>query len=79
MVYNPNGKSYLNKFKYQTVTSYCYLGGTIKYSGSIGGFSNVLMDKGRKASFKIKKSVGLNNPCSLLENLFATLVVPVIL
>jgi hypothetical protein len=40
------------------------------------------MEKGRKAWFKIKKtvtSVGLNNPCILLEKLFDTLVVPIIL
>ena len=83
MVFNSNGKSYLNKFKYQdcvleTVKSYCYLDVTIKYSGCIGGSSNLLMEKGRKAFFKIKKSVGLNNPCSLLEKLFDTLVIPVI-
>ena len=56
MVFNSNGKSYLNKFKYQdcvleTVKSYCYLGMTIKYSGSIGGSSNLLMEKSRKAFF----------------------------
>jgi hypothetical protein len=28
------------------------------------------MEKGRKAWFKIKKTVGLNNPCNLLEKLF---------
>ena len=54
MVFNSNGKSYLNKFKYQdcvleTVKSYCYLGVPIKYSGSTGGSSNLLMEKGRKA------------------------------
>ena len=47
----------------ETVKSYCYFGVTFKYSGHIGGSSNLLMEKGRKASFKIKKSIGLNNPC----------------
>ena len=37
------------------------------------------MEKGRKAWFKIKKSVGINNPCNLLEKLFDSLVVPIIL
>ena len=37
------------------------------------------MEKDRKAFLKIKKSVGLNNPCSLLEKLFHALVLPVIL
>jgi hypothetical protein len=36
------------------------------------------MEKGRKAWFKIKKTVGLNNPCNLLEKHFDTLVVPII-
>ena len=37
------------------------------------------MEKGRKAWFKIKKIVGLNNPCNPLEKLFDTLVVSIIL
>ena len=52
---------------------------TIKYSGRIGGSSKLLMENDRKAFFKIKMSIGLNNPCGLLEQLFDTLVVPVIL
>ena len=72
-VFSSNGKSHLNKFKYQdcvleTVKSNCYLDATIKYSGSIDDSSNLLMEKGRKAFFKIKTSVWLNNPCSLLES-----------
>ena len=37
------------------------------------------MEKGRKAFFKIKQCVGFNNPCSLLEKLFDSLVSPIIL
>ena len=37
------------------------------------------MEKGRKAWFKIKKTITLNNPCNLLEKLFDSLVVPIIL
>ena len=53
MVVNSNGKSCLNTLKYhdyvlETVKFYCYLGVTIKYSGSIGGSSNLIMEKGRK-------------------------------
>ena len=59
--------------------SYCYLGVTIKYTGNLNISSKLLMEKGRKAWFKIKKTVGLNNPCNLLEKLFDTLVVPIIL
>ena len=84
MVFNSNGKSHVYIFKYkdfilETVKSYCYLGVTITYSGHIGGSSKLLMEKGRKAFFKIKNSSGLNNPCRLLEKLFDTLVVPVVL
>ena len=86
MVLNSNGKSHVNTFKckdfiLETVNSYCYLGVTIKYSyfGHIGGSSKLLITKGRKAFFDIKKSLELNNPCGLLEILFDTLVVPVIL
>jgi hypothetical protein len=32
------------------------------------------MEKGRKAWFKIKKTIGQNNPCDFLEKLFDTLV-----
>jgi hypothetical protein len=37
------------------------------------------MEKGRKAWFKIKKTITLNNPGNLLEKLFDSLVVPIIL
>jgi hypothetical protein len=37
------------------------------------------MEKGRKAWFKIKKTITLNNPCNLLEKLFDSQVVPTIL
>ena len=37
------------------------------------------MEKGRKAWFKIKKTITLNNPCNLLKKLFDSLVVPIIL
>jgi hypothetical protein len=37
------------------------------------------MEKGRKVWFKIKKTITLNNPCNLLEKLFDSLVVPIIL
>ena len=52
MVFYSNGKSHVNTFKYkdfilETVKSYCYLGVTVKYSGHIGSFSKLLMEKGR--------------------------------
>jgi hypothetical protein len=36
----------------------------------------MLMDKARKAYFKIKKTVGLDNSCGLLEKPFDSLVSP---
>ena len=37
------------------------------------------MEKARKAYFKIKKTIGLDNPCKLLEKLFDSLVAPILL
>ena len=36
--------------------------------------SSLLMEKGRKAYFKIKKCIGFDNPCILLEKLFYALI-----
>ena len=84
IVFNSNGKSYLNRFKFknniiETVKSYCYLGVTLKYTGNLNSSSKILMEKGRKAWFKIKKYIGLNNSCIFLEKLFDTLINPIIL
>ena len=59
MVFNSNGKSHVNTFKYkdfilETVKSYSYLGVTIKYSGHIGDSSKVLMENGRKEFLRSK-------------------------
>ena len=37
------------------------------------------MEKARKAYFKIKKTIGLDNLCKLLEKLFDSLVTPILL
>ena len=37
------------------------------------------MEKAKKALFKIKNTIGLDNPCDLLEKLFDNLVAPVML
>jgi hypothetical protein len=47
--------------------SYCYLGVTASYTGILSQTSKNLMEKGRKAWFKIKKTITLNSPCNLLE------------
>ena len=62
MVFNSNGETYINNFRYEknaleTVKSFCYLGVTIKYNGNINASSSLLMEKGRKAFFKIKTNV----------------------
>ena len=57
----------------------CYLGVTFKYTGSLTHTSMLLMEKAKKALFKIKNTIGLDNSCNLLEKLFDNLVVPVML
>ena len=84
LVFNSNGKSFLNHFRYknqiiETVNQYCYLGFTLKCNGNFNLGISVLMEKARKAYFKIKKAIGLNNPCKLLEKLFDCLVKPILL
>ena len=88
MVFNSNGKAYMhvNHFKFhdkvhvlETVKSFCYLGITIKYTSNISASATLLMKKETKAFFKIKQCVGFDNPCSLLEKLFDSLVSPIIL
>ena len=37
------------------------------------------MEKARKAFFKIKSTITLNNPCNLLEKLFDCLISPILL
>jgi len=83
MVFNSNGKTYLNQFTYnnvdlETVANYCYLGMVLKFNGNFNLAINTLMEKARKAYFKIKKTIGLNNPCRLLEKLFDSLVTPIL-
>ena len=84
MIFNSNGKSHINQFKIdneiiETVKSYCYLGVVFNYTGNFNLAKTQLMEKGRKAWFKIKKSITLDNPCILLEKLFDTLIEPIIL
>ena len=84
IVFNSNGKSHINYFKInneilETVKSYCYLGIVVSYNGNLNLSKTNLMEKGRKAWFKIKKTLSLDNPCCVLEKLFDTLVVPVLL
>ena len=84
MVFNSNGKTHINSFKInnspiETVKTYCYLGITFKYNGNINVSTKLLMEKGRKAWFKIKKTIGLDNACCLMEKLFDSLVSPITL
>ena len=84
LIFNSNGKTYKNEFKYlgvplETVQQYCYLGIIMKYNGNFNIAISSLVDKARKALFKVKRIVGLNNPCKLLEKLFDTMIVPILL
>jgi hypothetical protein len=54
----------------ETVTQYCYLGIVMRYNGSFNLAISTLMEKARKAYFKIKNTVSLNNPARLIEKLF---------
>ena len=80
------GNGFIYKFTFQcanstleTVNSYCYLGVTFKHTGSLTNASKLLTEKAKKALFKIKKTVDLDNPCHLLDKLFENLVLPVML
>ena len=84
IVFNSNGKAHIDEFTYngeilKTVKQYCYLGIVMSYNGNFNTAKATLAEKGRKALFKIKKTIGLNNPCILLEKLFDTLVSPILL
>ena len=61
----------------ETVNSYCYLGIMLKCNGSFNLPMSTLAEKARKAYFKIKKTIGLNNPCKPLEKLFDSLILPI--
>lgn len=52
---------------------------TLQHAGNLNLSSSLLMEKARKAFFKIKKAISLDNSCKLLEKLFDTLVVPIAL
>jgi hypothetical protein len=43
----------------------------MRYNGSFNLAISTLMEKARKAYFKIKKTVSLNNPARLIEKLFS--------
>ena len=51
----------------------------LKCNGNFNVAVSLPMEKARKAYFKIKKTIGLNNPCKLLEKLFDSLVTSILL
>ena len=84
LIFNSNGKTHVNEFSYnnniiQTVSKYYYSRVMLKCNGNFNVAVSLLMEKSRKAYFKIKKTIGLNNPCNLLEKLFYSLVTPILL
>lgn len=84
IVFNSNGKTFLNKFTYnnsiiETVQQYCYLGIILRYNGNYNLATSSLMEKARKAYFKLKKTITINNSCKLLEKLFDCLICPILL
>jgi hypothetical protein len=69
----------VNEFSYnnniiQTVSKYCYLGVMLKCNGNFNVAVSLLMEKARKAYFKIKKTFGFNNTLKILENYFYSIV-----
>ena len=84
LVFNSNGKTFLNHFTIngiciETVDKYCYLGINLKCNGKFNLAAARLVDKARKALFKVKKSLGLHHSCQLLEKLFDTMIIPILL
>ena len=74
-----NGKTFLNHFtingtSIESVDKYCYLGINLRYNSKFSLAAAQLLDKARKALFKIKRTLGINNLCRLLEKLFDTMV-----
>ena len=51
----------------------------LKCNGNFNVAVSLLMEKARKIYFKIKKTIGLNNPCKRLEKPFDSLVTPILL
>lgn len=55
----------------ETVKLNCYLIIVLRYNGKFNSAINTLMEKARKAFFKLKKEIiTLNNPCKLVGKLF---------
>lgn len=84
MVFNSNSKHQSINFTFngntmQVVSKYCYLGIVLKSNGKFNLATSVLVEKARKAYFKMKKIIGIDNPCKLLEKLFDSIVLPVLL
>jgi hypothetical protein len=62
LIFNSNGKTPVNEFSYnnniiQTVSTYYYLGVMLKCNGNFNVAVSLLMEKARKAYFKIKKII----------------------
>jgi hypothetical protein len=51
----------------------------LKCNGNFNVAVYLLIENARKAYFKIKKTIELNNPCKLLEKIFDSLVTPILL
>ena len=84
VVFNSNGRSHTNDFTLnsdvlQTVPRYCYLGVMLHFNGNFNLAVSILTEKARKALFKVKKSIGLDHPCKLLEKLFDSIISPILL
>jgi hypothetical protein len=84
LIFNSNGKPQGNEFTIngniiQIVPKYRYLGVMLKCNGRFNLETTLLIEKTRKACFKMKRIIGFDNPCKLLEKLFDAIVQPVLL
>jgi hypothetical protein len=71
MAFNSNGKTFKNHFTIngiciETADKYCNLGINLKCNGKFNFVATQLVDKDRKALFKIKKPLGIHHSCRLL-------------
>ena len=84
MVFNSNSKSFLiyftiNGSNIETVSKFCYLGISLNFYGKFKLASSILVEKARKALFKIKTTMGYHSQCKTLEKLFDAIVLPILL
>lgn len=72
VVFNSNNRSYLNEFTYnsnvtQTVQKCCFLGVQLQFNGKFDIAVYLLIEKAKKALFKVKQWVGQAHPYTVMK------------